>query len=108
MSLNNLTMLSLAPNEMAGRAMSLMNFGRGMIPVGGLVAGALADAIGARNGLLVMGAVAIVVSLTFFLFMPAVRSLGNGSDRQVRESEEASVSREAVSAGEPKTGAGRD
>ena len=35
MSLNNLTMLSLAPDTMAGRAMSLMNFGARHDPAGG-------------------------------------------------------------------------
>ena len=86
MSLNNLTMLSLAPDAMAGRAMSLMNFGRGMIPIGGLVAGVLADVIGARNGLLVMGIVAMAVSLTLFLFVPAVRALGAAGERHARQS----------------------
>ena len=109
MSLNNLTMLSLAPDAMAGRAMSLMNFGRGMIPIGGLVAGVLADVIGARNGLLVMGIVAMTVSLTLFLFMPAVRALGVTEERSMRQSAGGSIrSREAAGVGEPGRRAGGD
>ena len=50
-----------------------------------LVAGVLADTIGARNGLLVMGLVAIAVSLTLFLFVPAVRALGAAEERTTRQ-----------------------
>ncbi len=75
MSVNNLTMLSLAPNEMAERAMSLMNFARGLIPVGGLVAGALADGIGSRNGILVMGIAALAATVLVFSLVPTVRRL---------------------------------
>lgn len=55
MSLANLTLLAQVPEGMAGRALSLMNLARGMIPVGALFAGALADVLGARTGLLTMG-----------------------------------------------------
>ena len=73
MSVNNLTMLGLAPDAMAGRAMSLMNFARGLIPVGALVAGALADSWGAREGMLAMGIAAIAAAILVALFVPAVR-----------------------------------
>ena len=63
MSLANLALLRLGREAMAGRAVSLMNFARGMIPVGALLAGALADALGPRSGLLTIGAAAIAVSL---------------------------------------------
>ena len=55
MSLANLTLLAQVPEGMAGRALSLMNLARGMIPIGALLAGALADLLGARTGLLTMG-----------------------------------------------------
>lgn len=75
MSINNLTMLSLAPPEMSGRAMSLMNFARGLIPIGALIAGALADSIGARAGLLTMGLIALAVTGLVVLLVPAARRL---------------------------------
>ena len=67
MSLANLALLRLGREAMAGRAVSLMNFARGMIPVGALLAGALADALGPRNGLLATGAAAIAVSLAVLI-----------------------------------------
>ena len=63
MSLANLALLRLGRDAMAGRAVSLMNFARGMIPVGALIAGALADALGPRSGLLAIGLAATAVSL---------------------------------------------
>ena len=53
--------------------MSLMNFARGLIPVGALVAGALADSWGAREGILTMGIAAIAAAILVTLFVPAVR-----------------------------------
>ena len=67
MSLANLALLRLGREAMAGRAVSLMNFARGMIPVGALLAGALADALGPRSGLLTIGAAAIAVSLAVLI-----------------------------------------
>ena len=67
MSLANLALLRLGREAMAGRAVSLMNFARGMIPVGALLAGALADALGPRSGLLTIGAAAIAVSLVVLI-----------------------------------------
>lgn len=55
MSLANLTLLAQVPQGMAGRALSFMSLARGMIPIGALVAGALADVLGTRGGLLTMG-----------------------------------------------------
>lgn len=67
MSLANLALLRLGRDAMAGRAVSLMNFARGMIPVGALIAGALADALGPRDGLLTIGLAATAVSLVVLL-----------------------------------------
>ena len=81
-------------------------FSGGMVA---LVAGVLADAIGARNGLLVMGIVAMAVSLTLFLFVPAVRTLGVGGERQARQSAPGpDRSGEAAGAAKPGTRAGVD
>ena len=62
MSLANLTLLRLGRGAMAGRAVSLMNLARGMIPVGAMIAGALADGLGPRTGLLTVSVAAIAVS----------------------------------------------
>ncbi len=55
MSLANLTLLAQASEGMVGRALSLMNIARGMILLGALGTGALADLLGPRTGLLTMG-----------------------------------------------------
>ena len=67
MSLANLTLLAQVPDGMAGRALSLMNLARGMIPVGALFAGALADFLGARTGLLTMGVCAAAFAMLAIL-----------------------------------------
>ena len=63
MSLANLTLLAQSSEAMAGRALSLMNIARGMILVGALVTGALADLLGPRSGLLAMGVSLAAVAL---------------------------------------------
>lgn len=72
MSLANLTLLAQASEGMAGRALSLMNIARGMILVGALVTGGLADLLGARVGLLTMG-VCLIVSALLMLASPIAR-----------------------------------
>ncbi|MDE2988181.1 MAG: MFS transporter [Chloroflexota bacterium] len=72
MSLANLTLLAQASEGMAGRALSLMNIARGMILVGALVTGALADWLGARPGLLTMG-VCLSVCATLMFASPIAR-----------------------------------
>ena len=54
-SVANLAMLAHAPDEMRGQALSLMNLVMGTILIGALVAGVLADTLGARVGLLTVG-----------------------------------------------------
>ena len=69
MSLANLTLLAQATEGMAGRALSLMNIARGMILVGALVTGGLADLLGPRAGLLTMG-VSLAVCAVLMLATP--------------------------------------
>ncbi|MYG91074.1 MAG: hypothetical protein F4188_06465 [Chloroflexi bacterium] len=57
---------------MAGRALSLMNIARGMILVGALVTGGLADLLGARAGLLTMG-ICLAVSAVLMFASPIAR-----------------------------------
>ncbi|MDE2967127.1 MAG: MFS transporter [Chloroflexota bacterium] len=72
MSLANLTLLAQATEGMSGRALSLMNIARGMILVGALVTGGLADLLGARTGLLVMG-VCLAACAAAMLATPVAR-----------------------------------
>ncbi len=77
MSLANLTLLAQATEGMAGRALSLMNIARGMILVGALVTGGLADLIGPRSGLLTMG-VCLTVAAVVMLATPLARNVSEG------------------------------
>ena len=54
-SVANLAMLAHAPDDMRGQALSLMNLVMGTILIGALVAGVLAEALGARVGLVTVG-----------------------------------------------------
>ncbi len=74
MSLANLTLLAQATEGMAGRALSLMNIARGMILVGALVTGGLADLLGPRTGLLTMG-VCLTVCAALMLATPLARGV---------------------------------
>ena len=78
MSLANLTLLRLGRGAMAGRAVSLMNLARGMIPVGAMIAGALADGLGPRTGLLTVSVAAIAVS-ALVLFSPLAGQVSDQS-----------------------------
>ena len=55
-SVANLALLAHAPTHMRGQALTLMNVVLGTILIGALLAGTLAESIGARWGLLTMGA----------------------------------------------------
>lgn len=76
MSLANLTLLAQATEGMAGRALSLMNIARGMILVGALVTGALADLLGPRSGLLTMG-ITLAVVAALMLATPLARRVSD-------------------------------
>ena len=66
MSLANLTLLAQTSEDMTGRALSLMNIARGMIMVGALVTGGLADLLGPRSGLLTMGLCLVAAAALMF------------------------------------------
>lgn len=67
MSLSNLALLAQTSPDMRGRALSLMNIARGTILMGALLTGGLAEWLGARSGLLVMGTALAVVAAAVLL-----------------------------------------
>ena len=68
----NLAILSHAPARMRGQALTLMNLAIGTIPIGALFAGALADGLGPRFGLVTMSACLLAAAL-LALSTPRVR-----------------------------------
>ena len=75
MALTNSLLLELSPPNMHGRVMSLMSLDRGLIPVGAIVAGALAASIGPQDGLLVMASVCLGLTVLAAIAAPALRRL---------------------------------
>lgn len=75
MALTNSLLLGLTSPEYRGRVMALFMLDRGLSPLGQVAAGALAALAGAPVALEVFGALAIAVSVGFFLAAPRVRTL---------------------------------
>ncbi len=75
MSLNmTLTQLSAAP-EMRGRVMSIMMMTFGLMPIGALPFGTIAEYIGTANALTISGALLALLILAFGLAYPAFRRI---------------------------------
>jgi MFS family permease len=72
----NQTLIQLmTPDEFRGRVMGIFMLNQGLMPLGSLFAGALAEFAGAPFAIALMGASALVISATALLFMPSVRRL---------------------------------
>ena len=73
MALTNSLLLELSPAEMHGRVMSLMSLDRGLVPAGAALAGALAASQGPQDGLLIMAAVCLGLTLLAAVAAPTLR-----------------------------------
>lgn len=69
MSLTNSILLEHSTPEMHGRVMSLLSLDRGLIPLGAILGGVLASAIGIRPGLFVLGTAVTVCSTLVLLLL---------------------------------------
>lgn len=66
--------LAYSSEEMRGRVMSILNLAmEGMIPIGVLEIGFLADSIGAGYSTLLNGSIALVISMILIMLMPVLR-----------------------------------
>jgi len=64
----NQTILQLSiPDHLRGRVMGIYMLSQGMMPLGGLLGGALADATSAPTAVLIMGAMVCAMAVFFFL-----------------------------------------
>jgi MFS family permease len=75
MAITNSLILELSPSEMRGRVLSLMSIDRGLVPLGAMLAGALAESIGPRDGLLVMAGLCLGLTLLAAAFVPPFRRI---------------------------------
>ena len=80
-ALTNTLMIGSSPPEMHGRMLSLLSLDRGVIPLGAMLAGVLADRLGVGPGLMIMGA--IVIALSALAISRLIPSL-NGTPVQAR------------------------
>jgi MFS family permease len=70
----NQTILQLAiPDHLRGRVMGIYMLSQGMMPFGGLVGGALADALSAPSAVLIMGSLVCAMAAFFFVRAPELR-----------------------------------
>jgi MFS family permease len=75
MSLNNAYVLGRIPIEMQGRVMSLFSLDRGLIPLGAMIGGVLAESLGPQAGLTVMASICLGSTLLLLLLVPALRRI---------------------------------
>lgn len=88
MAVMNTLILSATPQELHGRVMSLLSLDRGIIPLGALLAGLLADEFSTGIGMMSMGSIVIVLSIPAIIFLvpslntirlqPGLRRRGHG------------------------------
>jgi MFS family permease len=72
-TLQSTILLNLTGDEMRGRVMGVLSFCIGIMPVGILASGALADAIGAPLTVGISAGVASAIVLVIFFVMPSLR-----------------------------------
>jgi MFS family permease len=76
LALTNTTLQWLSPPELRGRIMSMYTLSvMGLVPLGNLQAGALAEVMGIRFVLALGGAICLVYFLTLLFFLPRLRGV---------------------------------
>jgi MFS family permease len=74
-SQNNTIIQMLAPTEMRGRVLGIYYLNRGLMPLGSLIAGALAAFIGGPYAVTIMGASCLILAVCVALFIPDIWKL---------------------------------
>jgi MFS family permease len=74
-SLNTSLLLEQSPQEFHGRVMSLMSLDRGLVSVGAILAGGLAQALGPQFGLTIIAGTCVGLTVLVFLLIPALRKI---------------------------------
>ena len=72
----NMTMVQgMTPDHLRGRVIGVYQMEIGLMPVGGVAAGAIANIWGVQTSFLVAGGTAIVVALLIAAFSPSIRNM---------------------------------
>jgi MFS family permease len=74
-TLTNTVLLNVAPQEMHGRVMGIYRLDRGLMPLGSMAAGTLADAMGAPQTMLYMGGACMLMAVVTGIAMPISRRI---------------------------------
>jgi hypothetical protein len=74
-TLTNTVLLTKTPVELHGRVMGIYRLDRGLMPLGSMAAGALADVMGAPPVLLIMGSLCTALALIMGIGVPIVRKI---------------------------------
>jgi MFS family permease len=74
-TLTNTVLLTQTPVEMHGRVMGIYRLDRGLMPLGSMAAGALADVMGAPPVLLIMGGLSMMLAFVMGVGVPIVRKI---------------------------------
>jgi MFS family permease len=69
MAVTNALLLTITPPAFHGRVISLMSLDRGIIPLGAILAGVLADRLSTRAGLVIMGGLLLGFTALAFLLL---------------------------------------
>jgi MFS family permease len=86
LTLTNTTLQMTTPPQLRGRVMSVYYMAMsGLLPLGSLQAGAVAEALGARFALAFGGAVCLVYFLTLLILLPRLRKAGKLPSPQITE-----------------------
>lgn len=75
MALTTSLLLEQSATEYHGRVMSLMSLDRGLMSIGAILAGGLAETLGPQSGLTVLAATCAVFAVLMFLFVPSLRKI---------------------------------
>lgn len=71
----NTSLLETTPQSLHGRIMAFYSLDRGLMPLGTMVAGPLADAMGAPPTVLMMGGICVLLALSIGIAVPLARRL---------------------------------
>lgn len=75
MALNTTLLLEKSQMEYHGRVMSLMSLDRGLVSIGAILAGGLAEALGPQYGLTVLAAICAIFTILIFIVVRPLRKI---------------------------------
>ncbi|MCX6013899.1 MAG: MFS transporter [Chloroflexi bacterium] len=90
---------TLAPSELRGRILGIYNLNIGLMPIGSLLAGVMAQYLGPRSAVTIMGSGCLLIAIGVAIFIPAVLNINLDAQRKklIDEQKAKKVMQEQVS-----------